>query len=53
MLRLFNYNETNLKHLIYELQKEKVIEGYISKDRLNIFDSHHDYQILEWDVNSY
>ena len=49
MLKLFNYKETNLRHLIYELQKEKVIEGYISQDRLNIFDSHHDYQILEWD----
>lgn len=49
MLRLFNYKEMNLKHLIYELQKEKVIEGYVSQERLDIFNRHHKYHILEWD----
>ena len=49
MLRLFNYKETNLKYLIHELQKENVIEGYVSQEKLDFFDSHHDYQILEWD----
>ena len=35
MLRLFNYKETNLNHLVHELQREKVIEGYVSWERLD------------------
>ena len=49
MLRLFNYKETNLNHLVHELQREKVIEGYVSWERLDRFNDNHDYQILEWD----
>ena len=49
MLRVFNYKKTDLKYLVHELQREKVIEGYVSWERLDWFNSNHDYQILEWD----